>query len=143
MVIHGPNLNLLGIREVEVYGKLTLSQINRNLHTFAKAHQIELRHFQSNHEGDIVDFIQKNRKWAHGIVINPAAYTHYSYAIRDAIAAVELPAIEVHLSDIKKREPFRRKSVIKAVCVKQISGLGWKSYLEGIQFLGRYLRQTK
>ncbi len=137
LVIHGPNLNLLGTREVAIYGKLTLVEINKNLARFAKANHIQLKTFQSNHEGDIVDCIQNHRKWAHGIVINPAAYTHYSYAIRDAIAAVEIPTVEVHLSDIKKREPFRRKSVIKAVCVKQISGLGWKSYREGIRFLAK------
>jgi 3-dehydroquinate dehydratase-2 len=142
VVIHGPNLNLLGTREVEIYGKLTLVQINKRLKSFARANRMELRLFQSNHEGAIIDCIHKSRKWADGIVINPAAYTHYSIAIRDAIAAVGIPTVEVHLSDIAKRELFRRNSVIKAVCVKQISGLGWKSYLEGIQFLNKTLSDS-
>ncbi len=136
LVIHGPNLNLLGTRETNIYGKLTMREINARLTKLARG-KATLRFFQSNGEGEIIDFLHAQRKWADGIVINPAAYTHYSYAIRDAIAAVELPTVEVHLSDIKKREPFRRKSVIKGVCVKQISGLGWESYAEGIRFLLR------
>lgn len=135
LVVHGPNLNLLGTREVEIYGKLTLPHINRALKKFAGEMGAQLKIFQGNGEGEIIDCIHGNRKWADGIVINPAAYTHYSYAIRDAISAVALPTIEVHLSDIKTREPFRRKSVIQDVCVKQISGLGWKSYVEGIREL--------
>ncbi len=135
IVIHGPNLNLLGTREVEIYGKITLNEINKQLKKIASENEIDLRIFQSNGEGEIIDFIHAQRNWAEGIIINPAAYTHYSYAIRDAISSVDIPTVEVHLSDIKKREPFRRKSVIKAVCVKQISGLGWKSYLEAIRFL--------
>jgi len=131
LVIHGPNLNLLGTRETNIYGTLTMKEINSKIKQAAGS-KAELKFFQSNGEGEIIDFIHKHRKWADGILINPAAYTHYSYAIRDAIAAVELPCVEVHLSDIKKREPFRRKSVIKAVCTAQISGLGWKSYTEGL-----------
>jgi 3-dehydroquinate dehydratase-2 len=140
LVMHGPNLNLLGTREVEIYGKLTLPALNRRLAVFARQNGATLRFFQSNSEGALIDFLHRQRRWAQGLVINPAAYTHYSYALRDAIAAVELPAVEVHLSDIRKREPFRRKSVIRPVCLKQISGLGWKSYCEGIRFLARHSR---
>ena len=135
LVIHGPNLNLLGTREVKVYGPLTLTQINQKLRAHAKKKGITLRIVQSNGEGTLIDSIHKNRKWSQGIIINPAAYTHYSYAIRDAIAAVDLPTIEVHLSNIKKREAFRRKSVIKPVCIKQISGLQWKSYIKAVDTL--------
>ena len=131
LVIHGPNLNLLGTRETSIYGTLTMKEIDERIRKAAGA-RATLRFFQSNGEGEIIDFIQKHRNWADGILINPAAYTHYSYAIRDAIAAVALPCVEVHLSDIKKREPFRRVSVIKEVCTAQISGLGWKSYTEGL-----------
>lgn len=144
LVIHGPNLNLLGEREPDVYGSTTLAEINARLKAFARERKATLKVFQSNHEGELIDFIHAQRKWADGIVINPAAYTHYSYALRDAIASVSLPAVEVHLSDIKKREKFRRHSVIEAVCVKQISGLGWKSYVEGIRFLlERYLSSSR
>lgn len=136
LVIHGPNLNLLGEREPEIYGSMTLDELNRKLHEFAAAHGLELKIFQSNHEGAIIDTLHQERHWADGIVINPGAYTHYSYAIRDAIAAVGKPTVEVHLSDIKRREPFRRESVIKDVCVAQICGLGWRSYIEGLKALG-------
>jgi 3-dehydroquinate dehydratase II len=142
LVLHGPNLNLLGTRETEIYGKLTLGEINRRLREFARKEKVTLKFFQSNGEGELIDFLHANRLWAQGVVINPAAYTHYSYALRDAIASIDVPTVEVHLSDIKKREPFRRQSVIKAVCVKQISGLGWQSYVEGIRFLIK-LRQGK
>ncbi len=134
LVVHGPNLNLLGTRETDIYGTLTLKEINANIKK-AAAGKAELRFFQANGEGELIDFLHAQRKWADGLVINPAAYTHYSLALRDAIAAVDLPAVEVHLSDIKKREAFRRKSVTKAVCVAQVSGLGWKSYTEGLSLL--------
>jgi len=139
LIIHGPNLNLLGTRETKIYGTLTLSGVNRKIREFGKKNNITLRFKQSNSEGELIDFIHQNRKWADGIVINPAAYTHYSYAIRDAIASVDLPTVEVHLTDISRREPFRRKSVMKQVCIKQISGLKEKSYTEGIKFLIRHL----
>ncbi len=137
LVLHGPNLNLLGEREPEVYGSMTLSQLNRKLKELAQSMKLVLRVAQSNHEGEIIDLLHRNRHWADGVVINPGAYTHYSYAIRDAIAAIQKPTIEVHLSDIHKREPFRRKSVIAPVCLEQVSGLGWKSYSEGLQILQR------
>jgi 3-dehydroquinate dehydratase II len=135
LIVHGPNLNLLGTRETKIYGTVRLSEINAKLKLQARKQNSSLRIFQANGEGELIDFIQRNRNWADGIVINPAAYTHYSYALRDAISGVGIPTVEVHLSDIKKREPFRRKSVIKPVCVAQISGFGLNSYLKGLAIL--------
>jgi len=132
LVVHGPNLNLLGEREPEVYGRETLTDLNKLLKKRAREQKVSLRIYQSNGEGEIINFIQKNRKWAQGIVINPGAYTHYSYAIRDCISAVNLPTVEVHLSDINAREGFRKISVVSAVCIKQISGQGFLSYVQGI-----------
>lgn len=134
LVIHGPNLNLLGQREKDIYGKTTLAEINTQLETFAKSKGVDLQILQSNHEGDIVDAIGKAKTGGIGaIVINPAAYTHTSVAIRDAILAVELPTIEVHLSNIYKREEFRHKSLVAPVSYGQISGFGVDSYLLGLQ----------
>jgi len=142
LVMHGPNLNLLGTREPEIYGRLTLAEIDKRLKKIGAERGVQLRFFQSNGEGELIDFLHEQRRWAQGLVINPAAYTHYSYALRDAISAVAIPAVEVHLSDIKSREPFRRRSVIKPVCRRQISGLGWESYAEGIKWLAVFLRKT-
>ena len=135
VVLHGPNLNLLGTREPEVYGRHTLDDINGLLKEMAAGSQAELRIVQSNHEGALIDAIHEARDWADGILINPGAFTHTSYALRDAIAAVDRPAVEVHLSNIQAREPFRQHSVITAVCLGQISGFGWRSYLLGLQAL--------
>jgi 3-dehydroquinate dehydratase-2 len=141
LILHGPNLNLLGEREPAIYGKETLTQINQRLRKFAvtynrgKKEKIIIRIYQSNHEGKLVDWIHKNRKWATGMVFNPGAYTHYSYALHDAVSAMKFPTVEVHLSDIRRREKFRRQSVIAPACLKQISGLGWRSYLEGLKEL--------
>jgi len=135
LILHGPNLNLLGEREPEIYGRLTLEEVNGRIREFAAERGAEVRIFQSNHEGTLIDLIHGHRRWAQGIVINPGALTHYSYALRDAIAAVGLPTVEVHLSDIHSREPFRRVSVIKDVCIAQVSGKGPESYLEGIEIL--------
>jgi 3-dehydroquinate dehydratase-2 len=140
LIINGPNLNLLGVREHEVYGKRTLDDMKNLLTGFAEEKVIELVFFQSNTEGDIIDFIHENRL-ANGIVINPAALTHTSIAIRDAIAAVKIPTVEVHISNIYRREEFRRVSFIAPECVGQISGFGINSYLLGLQALVAYLAE--
>lgn len=133
LVIHGPNLQLLGGREPEVYGDVTLKRINKTLRKIAGTHGVELRIVQSNHEGEIVDLIGEAASWAAAILINPAAYTHTSVAIRDALAAVTLPTVEVHLSNIYAREDFRRQSLIAPVATGQISGFGPASYALGLQ----------
>jgi len=134
LVIHGPNLNLLGQREQNVYGTTTLSEINSRLEALAKENSLELDFFQSNHEGEIVDTIgNAKEKGIQAILINPAAYTHTSVAIRDAVLAVNLPTVEVHLSNIYAREDFRHTSLIAPVSQGQISGFGINSYLFGLQ----------
>lgn len=144
LLIHGPNLNLLGTRSPEIYGTLGLDAINARMKSLAEADGAELRTFQSNSEGALIDAIHEAAGWADGIVINPGAYAHYSYAIRDALASIKLPAIEVHLSNIYAREEFRRHSVISPVVVGCISGLGWRSYACGIQtMIGMLQDRTK
>ena len=135
LVINGPNLNLLGTREPEIYGDDTLEELMMWLETNPISTELSFKFYQSNHEGEIIDTIQDERHWAHGILINPGAFTHYSYAIRDAISAVEIPTVEVHLSDIHKREQFRQISVISQVCIHQVSGLGKDSYLQALERL--------
>ncbi len=135
LVIHGPNLNLLGKREPEVYGHLTLDEINSRIENFAREKNIHTEYFQSNSEGAIIDALHKAMDWVDGVVINPGAYTHYSYAIFDAIKAIGLPTIEIHLSDIHTREEFRRHSVVAPACRGQISGRGWQGYLDAIEQL--------
>jgi 3-dehydroquinate dehydratase-2 len=134
-VVHGPNLNLLGEREPAVYGTLTLDELNAKIREHGRSRGCEIRTYQSNHEGRLLDALQRARKWAHGIVINPGAYGHTSYALRDCIAGIKIPTVEVHLSDVEAREPFRRVSTIAEVCVAKISGRGPQSYLDGIDRL--------
>ena len=139
LVLHGPNLNLLGRREPEVYGRMTLDRINAELDLYARSTGLNLKIVQSNHEGDLIDAIHQAADWADGLVLNPGALTHYSYALRDAVAAVGLPAVEVHLSNVYAREPFRHSSVIAPVCLGQISGFGWQSYRLGLMALVSWL----
>ena len=135
LVVNGPNLNLLGIRKPEVYGYETLTDINEWLSNTDEGTNCNFKFYQSNHEGSIVDTLQNAKDWAQGIIINAAAYTHYSIAIRDAIEAINIPTVEVHLSDVENREDFRKISVISDVCIHKISGLHKYSYLEALKFL--------
>lgn len=135
LILHGPNLNLLGIREPEIYGALTLEDINRALAARGREAGLTLDFFQSNHEGALVDAVQGARGKYEFIILNAAAYTHYSIALRDAIAAVEVPVIEVHLSNIHRREDFRHRSVIAPVVMGQICGFGADSYLAALEIV--------
>ncbi len=140
LLIHGPNINLLGTREPGIYGKLTLEEINQKIRSFAGECDIELDFFQSNSEGDIIDRIHKSSDYD-GIVINPAAYTHTSVAIYDAIIACAIPAVEVHISNIHGREDFRKVSLIAPACVGQISGFGYYSYILGIRAIVEHVKK--
>ncbi|MGH2691515.1 MAG: type II 3-dehydroquinate dehydratase [Actinomycetota bacterium] len=133
LVLHGPNLNLLGTREPEVYGSLTLEQIDAFIVSRAKELGVEVVTAQSNIEGELVSLIQDAAGWADAILINPGGYSHTSVAIRDAIAAVDLPAVEVHLSNPSAREEFRHADVVAGACVGVVSGFGWRSYILGLE----------
>ncbi len=135
VIINGPNLNLLGEREPEIYGSQTLEELNREIEEYAEGKDLKLEFYQSNHEGEIIDLLHRFRKDCDAFILNPGAYTHYSYAIRDAVAAVSPPVVEVHLSDIRSREEFRKISVIEPVAAKQFSGEGTGSYLKAIDFI--------
>ena len=139
LVLNGPNLNMLGIREPEIYGSATYADLCRLIETHAEKLGITVSIFQSNHEGDLVDAIQQAYGKADGIIINPAAYTHTSVAILDALKAVRIPAVEVHLSDISARESFRRVSYPGMACLKTYAGLGFEGYRQAILFLKDYL----
>jgi 3-dehydroquinate dehydratase-2 len=135
LILHGPNLNLLGTREPEVYGKMTLAEVDARLVQQGRDRGVEVRCRQSNHEGELIDALQEARGWADGVVFNPGGYTHTSVALRDAIAAIGIPVIEVHLSNVYAREGFRHRSLISAVCRGKIVGLGWRSYAAGLSAL--------
>jgi 3-dehydroquinate dehydratase II len=143
LILHGPNLNLLGVREPEVYGRETLADINAMLGAIAAREGIELRVLQSNHEGELIDALHEARTWADGVLVNPGALTHYSYALRDAIAAIEKPTVEVHLSNVHQREAFRHHSVLAPVCIGQVIGFGWRSYTLGLTGLIRLLKKEE
>jgi len=140
-IINGPNLNMLGKRNQKVYGDLTLKEINHKIRSFAEKEGIELIIMQSNFEGEIIEFIQQSSSKLNGLVINPAAYTHYSYAIADALRDCRIPVVEVHLSNIFSREDFRGKSVTASACIGQIAGFGYQSYILAICALRELLEK--
>jgi 3-dehydroquinate dehydratase-2 len=135
LLLNGPNLNLLGEREPEIYGKTTLPELVAMVQKRAHELSSEVRAFQSNHEGALVDELHQSRRWANGVIFNPGAFTHYSYALRDAIVATKLRVVEVHLSDITRREPWRRVSVLEEVCAHRVLGKGVAGYLEALEWL--------
>ena len=140
LIINGPNINMLGVREPSVYGNITLSEIEKQMSSLSKELEAELEFFQSNHEGDIVDKIQNSLNNVSGIIINPAAFTHTSVSIRDALAAVSVPAIEVHISNVYAREEFRHISYTAALCVGQIAGFGIDGYLFALRKLASIIK---
>jgi 3-dehydroquinate dehydratase-2 len=139
LVLHGPNLNLLGTRETDTYGRMTLEQINAALQRAADDLGATLEFVQSNHEGTLVDALHESRTSVDGVLMNPGAYTHTSLALRDAIAAIALPTVEIHLSNVYAREEFRHRSLTAPVCVGQISGFGWRSYVLGLRAIVGHL----
>jgi 3-dehydroquinate dehydratase-2 len=141
LVLHGPNLNLLGTREPEIYGSMTLGDLNTKLIELGKEIGAELKCFQSNQEGDLINMLHDAQMWADGVVFNPGGYTHTSVALRDAVSAIGLPVIEVHLSNVYAREQFRHISMISAVCKGKIVGFGWRSYTLALRALTEMFEQ--
>jgi len=137
LLLNGPNLNLLGEREPQIYGTTTLAELEQLVQKRARDLHADLRAFQSNHEGALIDELHQSRRWANGVIFNPGAFTHYSYALRDAIAATKLRVVEVHLSDITKREPWRAVSVLEQVCAHRVLGKGVAGYVEALEWLVR------
>jgi 3-dehydroquinate dehydratase-2 len=143
LILHGPNLNLLGTRQPEIYGSLTLDDINTKLMELGIEIAVDLKCVQSNHEGALIDALQDARTWASGVLFNPGGYTHTSIALRDAIAAIGIPVIEVHLSNVYAREEFRHHSMISGVCKGKVVGLGWRSYTLGLRALVEVLHAER
>lgn len=139
LVLHGPNMNLLGQRQSEFYGKLTLPELDERLLSEGRRLNLEVRTFQSNEEGALIDALHDAQSWAKGVVFNPGGYAHTSVALRDGVAAISIPVVEVHLTNIHKREDFRRYSLIAAVCAGTVVGFGWRSYWLGLQALAKLL----
>ena len=135
LILHGPNLNLLGTREPEIYGAMMLSELDEQLVELGKTLGVGVRTLQSNHEGALIDALQDARHWAAGVVFNPGGYTHTSVALRDAVAAIGIPVIEVHISNVYARESFRHNSLLSAVCAGKVTGFGWRSYELGLRGL--------
>jgi len=142
LVLHGPNLNLLGEREPEIYGSLTMFELDKRLVEAGSKFGLEVKSFQSNSEGGLIDALHEARLWARGVVFNPGGYTHTSVALRDAVAAIRVPVVEVHLSNIQARESLRHQSIIAPACVGSIAGFGWRSYLLGLQAIAGLLSTT-
>ena len=140
LVIHGPNLNMLGTREVDIYGKMDLVSLNEKIMLYGTELNLSIDTFQSNHEGEIIETIQQSPTRYAGLIINPAAFTHYSIAVRDALGSIDLPKIEVHLSNVHAREEFRHQSFTAGVCIGQICGFGSESYTLALDYLSRFLR---
>ena len=141
LVLHGPNLNLLGTREPDIYGRVDLAEINRRVAEVGQELGLEVRAAQSNQEGTLIDHLHDARGWARGVVFNPAAYTHTSVALRDAIAAIDIPVVEVHLSNTQSRESFRHESLTAGACTGSIAGFGWYSYVLGLYALKNLLEE--
>ena len=135
LILHGPNLNLLGKRQPDIYGSESLDELSTWIQTSPEAVNMNIKFFQSNHEGEIIDCLHDEREWSEGIIINPGAFAHYSYAIRDAIEAIGIPTVEVHISNIKNREKFRKLLVISDVCINTIIGNGKSGYIQALTFL--------